>query len=172
MKDILAPSWGFFLDFSRKVQKGPPVSGVLTFKTHLVLWKMLWGRMEMIYVSLSEPIHGSDETECLEEGVRSVWGDIEDVAGNRGNVSEPPLTPTWLLLRPHWWWFSHQVVSDSLQPHGLQPTRLLCLWDFPGKNTGVGCHFLLQGIFRTQGSNLGFLHCRRILYDLATREAC
>ena len=40
---------------------------------------------------------------------------------------------------------SHSVVSDSLQPQGLQPTRLLCLWNFPGKNTGVGCHFLLQG---------------------------
>ena len=39
--------------------------------------------------------------------------------------------------------------------HGLQPTRLLCPWDFPGKNTGVGCHFLLQGIFPTPGSNLG-----------------
>ena len=42
-------------------------------------------------------------------------------------------------------------------------TRLLCPWDFPGKNTGVGCHFLLQGIFPTQGSNPGLLHCRRIL---------
>lgn len=51
------------------------------------------GRMEMIYVSLSEPIHGSVEAECLEEEARSVWGDLEDVAGNRGNVSEPPLTP-------------------------------------------------------------------------------
>ena len=37
------------------------------------------------------------------------------------------------------------VVSYSLPPHGLQPERLLCPWDFPGKNTGVGCHFLLQG---------------------------
>ena len=37
-------------------------------------------------------------------------------------------------------------------------TRLLCPWDFPGKNTGVGCHFLLQGIFPTQGSNLQLLH--------------
>ena len=37
------------------------------------------------------------------------------------------------------------VVSDSLRPHELQPTRLLCPWDFPGKSTGVGCHFLLQG---------------------------
>ena len=45
------------------------------------------------------------------------------------------------------------VVSDSLQPRGLQPARLLCPWDFPGKNIGVGCHFLHQGIFPTQGSN-------------------
>ena len=41
-----------------------------------------------------------------------------------------------------------------LRLHGLQPTRLLCPWDFPGKNTEVGCHFLLQGIFLTQGLNL------------------
>ena len=45
------------------------------------------------------------------------------------------------------------VVSDSLRHHGLQPTRLLCPWASPGKNTGVGCHALLQGIFPTQGSN-------------------
>ena len=35
-------------------------------------------------------------------------------------------------------------MFDSLQLHGLQPVRLLCPWDFPGRNTGVGCHFLLQ----------------------------
>ena len=46
------------------------------------------------------------------------------------------------------------VLSNSLQPHGLWPTRLLCPWDYPGKNTGVGCHFLFQRIFPTQGSNL------------------
>ena len=45
------------------------------------------------------------------------------------------------------------VRSNSLQPCGLKPTRLLCPWDSPGKNTGVGCHFLLQGIFLTQGLN-------------------
>ena len=38
------------------------------------------------------------------------------------------------------------VVFDSLQPRGLPPARLLCPWDFPGKNTGVGCHSLLQGL--------------------------
>ena len=41
------------------------------------------------------------------------------------------------------WKWSRSVVSDSERPHGLQPTRLLCPWDFPGKSTGVGCHCLL-----------------------------
>ena len=50
------------------------------------------------------------------------------------------------------------AVSDSLWPHGLQPTGLLCPWESPGKHSGVGCHFLLQGIFPTQGSNLRILH--------------
>ena len=45
------------------------------------------------------------------------------------------------------------VVSESLQPCGPQPARLLCPWDSQGRNTGVGCHALLQGIFPTQGLN-------------------
>ena len=58
---------------------------------------------------------------------------------------------------------SHLVVSDPLSPFGLKHTRLLCLWDFSGKNAREGCQFLLQGICLTQGSNpclLCFLHCR------------
>ena len=61
-------------------------------------------------------------------------------------------------------------LPNSLQPHGLQLTRFLCPWDFPGKDTGMGCHFLLQGIFLTQGSNLGLLHCRQILYQLSYKR--
>ena len=45
------------------------------------------------------------------------------------------------------------VMSDSLQPHGVEPSRLFCLWNSPGKNTGVGCHSFLQGVFPTQGLN-------------------
>ena len=66
------------------------------------------------------------------------------------------------------------VVSNSLWPHGLEPAWLLCPWDSPGRNTGVGCHVLLQGTFPTQGSNyclLCPLHCRWILYCWATRES-
>ena len=66
------------------------------------------------------------------------------------------------------------LVTKSLQTllwlHGLQPTRLLCPWYLPRKNTRVGCHFLLQGIFLTQGSNLYLLHCRWFLYPWSTEK--
>ena len=63
---------------------------------------------------------------------------------------------------------SPSFISDSVWPHGLQASRLLCPWDFfLGKNTGVGSHSLLQGIFPTQDLNPGLLHCRQIW---ATRE--
>ena len=62
---------------------------------------------------------------------------------------------------------SHSVVSNSLWPHGLWLTRLLCPWDFPGKNPGVGSHSLLQGLLPIQGSNSGLLHFRQILYCLS-----
>ncbi|XP_060270290.1 putative interleukin-17 receptor E-like isoform X2 [Ovis aries] len=52
---------------------------------------------------------------------------------------------------------------------GLPPARLLCPWDSPGQDTGVGCHSLLQGIVLTQGSNPGLLHCRWTLYPLPPR---
>ena len=66
---------------------------------------------------------------------------------------------------------SRSIMSDSLQPHGLWPAKLLCPWNFPGKNTGVGSHPLLQGIFPTQGLNPGLLHCRQILYGLNHQES-
>ena len=69
-------------------------------------------------------------------------------------------------LAPHPGW--KVLVTPSrltlCDPMVCSPARLLCQWDFPGKNTGVGCRSLLQGIFPTQGSNLDFLHCRQILF--------
>ena len=58
-----------------------------------------------------------------------------------------------------------------LQPRGLKPTRPLHPWDSPGKNPGVGCHFLLQGIFPTQGSNPHLLHRQANSLPLSTWEA-
>ena len=63
---------------------------------------------------------------------------------------------------------SCSVVSNSLRPCGPRVSaRFLCPWDSPGKNTGVGSHSLLQGIFLIQGLNLGLLHPRQILYHLS-----
>ena len=69
---------------------------------------------------------------------------------------------------------SHQTVStlsvcvcQSLIVSDSQPTRLLCPWNSPGKNTAVGCHSLLQSIFPIQGLNLGLLHCRQSLNHLS-----
>ena len=58
-----------------------------------------------------------------------------------------------IVIQPEKGKYVNSVMPDCLQPHEL-PTRLLCPWNFPGKNIGVGCHFQHQGIFLNQGSNL------------------
>ena len=60
-----------------------------------------------------------------------------------------------------------QSCPTLCDPMDCSLTRSLRPWDFPGKNTGVGCHFLLQEIFPTQGLNPGLLHCRQTLYGLS-----
>ena len=83
------------------------------------------------------------------------------------------ISGTWEPCRDFSWSRVHgnsMCVLNRLShvwPHGLQPARLLCPRDSPGKNTGVGCHALLQGILLTQGSNPSLLHCRQILYRLS-----
>ena len=83
--------------------------------------------------------------------------------------------------RRHTWKGDHQLQTASYsQCSGLVaqscltlcdprdwPTRCLCPWDSPGKNTGVGCRFLLQGIFPAQGLNPGLLQCRQIICCLS-----
>ena len=81
---------------------------------------------------------------------------------SRGQLSRPEETMTAGMA------LTNPVISVTVcsvtqswltlcDPCGLCPARLLCPWDFPGHNTGVGCHFLLQGIFPTKGSNLRLL---------------
>ena len=85
----------------------------------------------------------------------------------------PPLSYLKQLLQFSMLQHFHQSCP-TLQLHGLQLIRLLWPWSFPSKNSGVGCHVLLQGIFPTQGSNPclpHLLNCRRILYYWTTKEA-
>ena len=74
-------------------------------------------------------------------------------------------------LHAVWGWFSRQVMSRLLRPRRLQPARFLCPWNSLGKNIEVGSHFLLHGLFPTQGSNPNHLHCRQILYHLSQKES-
>ena len=80
-----------------------------------------------------------------------------------------PVTFAYMMYVGMWEYaFSHSILSNSLWPYGLQPARIL--WYFSGKNTGLDCHFLLQGVFLTQGWNLHLLcllDCRQILYLLS-----
>ena len=62
------------------------------------------------------------------------------------------------------WCLVAQSCLTLLRSHGLWPARLLCPWDFPGRNPAVGCHYLLQGIFPTQGSNLYLLFKQHSLW--------
>ena len=67
------------------------------------------------------------------------------------------------------------IVSDSLQPHGLYPARIPCLKNFLGNNTGADSHFLFQGIIPTQGSNLCLSSpalAGRFFTTIATWETC
>ena len=89
----------------------------------------------------------------------------------RKTNSRPPQKSLALMTAKKSESVSCSVVSDSLRPRGLQPTGVLCPWNSLGKNTGVGCHSLLQRIFPIQGLNPYFLHCRQILYRLSHKEA-
>ena len=66
---------------------------------------------------------------------------------------------------------SHSVLSNSLQPHELQPTRILCPWNFSGKSTGVGCHFLLHGSSQPRDQTCDSCIVGRFFTIWATRGA-
>ena len=78
------------------------------------------------------------------------------------SISMGFLVIKWEEYWPFFVFESHSVMSNSLRPHGLHSP-----WNSLGQNTGVGSLSLLQGIFLTQESNQGLLHCRRILYQLS-----
>ena len=65
---------------------------------------------------------------------------------------------------------SHSIMSDFVTPW-TAATRILCPWNSPARNTGVGSRSLLQGIFLTQELNLGLLHHRQILCHLSPQES-
>ena len=104
------------------------------------------------------------------EGLKMPWYREEESTDQRwhfrteqGPRHVPKATGSRRLQKGH----MMHCVWLSATPWTVQPTRLLCPWHPPGKHTGVGCHFLLQGIFLTLGSSPGLPPCRRILHHLS-----
>jgi len=97
-------------------------------------------------------------------GVAQSWTRLKQLSSSSSPSEEALLTFSYFQKMPSLS-LLYCLVAEScptLRPHGLWSARLLCPWDFPGKNTRVGSHFLLQGIFPTQELNLHLLHCRQI----------
>ena len=112
---------------------------------------MVWPKLSQ----LKSATHVQNRLESREPGGGNhSWEEIKTV-----NVC-------WALLLPSG--FSHVCLCD---PMDCRPLGSSVHGDSQGKNTGVGCHALLQGIFLTQGLNPGLLHYRQILYHWANREA-
>ena len=94
-------------------------------------------------------------------------GGLPDLGIEPAFLVSSALAGKFFPTRASWKVCVSRSVYQILRPRGLKPTRLLCSRDFSGKYTGVGCYFLLQGIFPTQELNPGLLHCRQILYHLS-----
>ena len=101
-------------------------------------------------VFLPQKSHGQRNLAGCSPTAGHFWGE-ETVPGKLKWSEVKSLSRVWLFATP--WTVAHQA--------------LLSPWDFPGMNTRVGFRFLLQGIFPTQGSNPGLLHCRQIPYHLS-----
>ena len=104
--------------------------------------------------------HGNVARVCSAQvWFRSLRGEgSEEGAGKRSKIlqkcPERGKTSDWI-----------PAMADSIDQPSV--VKLLHSWDSPGKNPGEGCHFLLQGIFLTQGSNPGLPHCRQTVYHLS-----
>ena len=111
---------------------GSPVPGILQART-----------LEWVAISLSNVWKWKVKVKSLSHvwPLATPWTAAHQAPQSLGFSKQEFPSP---MYESEKWKGSCSVVSNSWRPHGLQPTRLLRPWDFPGKNTGVGCHCLLQ----------------------------
>ena len=136
--------------------------------TTLCHWELSWtGNKELNSTPITRPPQhtqiGKPDYWCSETSIMLIWRGSKCCLVQRkepcptfGRMSTTTRSEMNIMLCQLL--FNCQFVSGSLWFHGLYPARLLCPWDVPCKNTWVGCHFLLQGIFPTLGLNPCLLH--------------
>ena len=146
--------WGHVKQIPSKVNI---ISSIITLpKPKLPLWEPAFQNYLPLIV-----LKSVDGTKHDKHTYLNIW--CFHFGALKSTVSKRPIN-----MKVKW---SCSVLFNSLRPYGrLEPGRLLCPWDFPGNSPEVDCHFLLQGIFPTQGSNLGLPHYRQMLYCLSHQE--
>ena len=99
-------------------------------------------------------------------GINTFYSKARDITvqeKNKAHISKKIRWRNVLLHQQGWVESESEVPQSCLTLCDPVDCSLPGSWDSPGKNTGVGCHFLLQGIFMIQGWNLGLPHCRQTL---------
>ena len=133
------------------------------------------GPQEVLITHTSSKVHNRNTTEINKKTRydKKVADPSKDLGTHSGSYSQSlwhqPCPLPNLSEDQKIWCVKYVLVAQSC-PTLCYPIDCRNPWDFSGKNTGAGCHFLLQGIFPTQGSNLGLLHCSRFFTIWATRD--
>ena len=107
-----------------------------------------WFMITLIYLLIQQYMHACSAATTAAKLPQSCLTLCNHIDGSPLGSTIPGIlqarTLEWVAIAfSNAWKWSHSVISNSSRPHGLQPTRLLYPWDFPGKSTGVGCHCLL-----------------------------
>ena len=129
------------------VWEDPLEEGMATHSS-ILAWRIPMDRGA--WQAIAHGVTESDTTECLSTEITAKWVLLPRVC-----------SPGCLCAK------SLQLCSTVCDPVDCSPPDSSVHGDSPGKNTGMGCHALLQGIFPTQGSNPGLTHCKQILYHLS-----
>ena len=115
------------------------------------LWECLWERVNLKWFKQWQCYINEVAAAAAAKSLQSCPTLCDPIDGSPPGSPIPgilqPRTLEWVAISfsNAWKWkWSRSVVSDPQQPHGLQPTRLLRPWVFPGRSTGVGCHCLLR----------------------------
>ena len=147
--DVLRKAWHHSVKFSPKMHNFYPIKRRhktnpkwgTAYNNQLVLLKWQGHKRQQTIVDYAGGL--GIMTKCnTESQMQSYNRKIPILVGKTCEIRIKSIVSLLVLLL-----FSHSVMSNSFRLHGLQPAKFLCPWDFPGKNTGVGCHFLLQGIW-------------------------
>ena len=147
-ESVLHITWPKYWSFSFSICPSSEYSGLISFRIDWLDFLAVQGTLRSLIQVLLLLSRFSCVQLCTTPSMAAYQALLSLGFSRQEHWSGQPF-PSTMHESEKWKW-SCSVVSDSSRPHGLQPTRLLCPWDFPGKSSGVGCHCLLQSYSASQ----------------------